>query len=57
MADTSRGGTDMSTRAWAELMLLSLIWGTVFFAIAIAQREVGPVTVVLHRVGWGAAIL
>ncbi len=47
----------MSTRAWAELMLLSLIWGTVFFAIAIAQREIGPVTVVLHRVGWGAAIL
>jgi len=47
----------MSTRAWAELGLLSLIWGTVFFAIAIAQREVGPVTVVLHRVGWGAAIL
>lgn len=47
----------MSTRAWAELLLLSLIWGTVFFAIAVAQREIGPVTVVLHRVGWGAAIL
>ncbi len=47
----------MSTHAWAELLLLSLIWGTVFLAIAVAQREIGPVTVVLHRVGWGAAIL
>jgi len=47
----------MSTHAWAELLLLSLLSGTVFLAIAVAQREIGPVTVVLHRVGWGAAIL
>jgi drug/metabolite transporter (DMT)-like permease len=47
----------MSTRAWAELMLLSLIWGGVFFALAIALREIGPVTAVLHRVGWAAVLL
>lgn len=47
----------MSTRAWAELVLLSSIWGAVFFAVAIALREIGPVTAVLHRVGWAALLL
>lgn len=47
----------MSRRAWAELALLSLIWGASFFSIAIAQREIGSVTVVLHRVGWAALLL
>lgn len=57
MADHSRTGIDLSTRAWAELLLLSTIWGGSFFSIAIAQREIGPVTVVLHRVGWAALLL
>ncbi len=47
----------MSPRAWAELLLLAGIWGASFFSIAIAQRELGPVTVVLHRVGWAALLL
>jgi drug/metabolite transporter (DMT)-like permease len=47
----------MSTRAWAELLLLSAIWGGIFFSVAIALSEIGPVTVVLHRVGWAAALL
>ena len=42
-------GTTMSPRAWAELLLLAGIWGASFFSIAIAQREIGPVTVVLHQ--------
>jgi drug/metabolite transporter (DMT)-like permease len=50
-------GTTMSPRAWAELLLLAGIWGASFFSIAIAQREIGPVTVVLHRVGWAALLL
>ena len=50
-------GTTMSQRAWAELLLLAGIWGASFFSIAIAQREIGPVTVVLHRVGWAALLL
>jgi drug/metabolite transporter (DMT)-like permease len=50
-------GTTMSPRAWAELLLLAAIWGASFFSIAIAQREIGPVTVVLHRVGWAALLL
>lgn len=57
MADHSRTGIDLSTRAWAELLLLSLIWGGVFFAIAVAERGLGPVTVVLYRVGCGALVL
>lgn len=57
MADHSKPGTDLSTRAWSELVLLSLIWGGSFFSIALAQREIGPVTVVLHRVGWAALLL
>ena len=57
MADTSRDGIDLSTRAWGELVLLSAIWGGTFLSIAIALREIGPVTVVLHRVGWAALLL
>ncbi|MEM7505358.1 MAG: DMT family transporter [Pseudomonadota bacterium] len=47
----------MSLRAWIELVLLSLLWGGSFFSIAIALREVGPFTAVLHRVGWAALLL
>jgi drug/metabolite transporter (DMT)-like permease len=62
VADTSRTGIDISGpnisgRAWAELMLLSMIWGGIFFSVAIALREIGPVTAVLHRVGWAAVLL
>ena len=47
----------MSGRAWVELGLLSLLWGGSFFSIAIALREIGPFTAVLHRVGWAALLL
>lgn len=47
----------LSPRAWAELMLLSLIWGASFLSIRIALDELGPLTVVAHRVGWAALIL
>ena len=57
MSDIPRQAPDMSARAWAELGLLSLLWGGSFFSIAIALREVGPFTAVLHRVGWAALLL
>ena len=47
----------MSGRAWIELILLATLWGGSFFSIAIALREVGPMTAVLHRVGWAALLL
>lgn len=47
----------LSPRAWAELLLLGLIWGGSFLAIRIAIDEVPVVTAVLHRVFWAALIL
>ena len=47
----------LSPRAWAELMLLSLIWGASFLTIRIALDEIGPLTAVAHRVGWAVLIL
>lgn len=48
---------DISGRAWLELGLLSAFWGGTFFAVAIALQQIGPLTAVLHRVGWAALIL
>lgn len=47
----------ISARAWTELTLLALIWGAVFLSIKLALAEVGPFTLVLHRVGWAALVL
>lgn len=49
--------TTLSARAWAELLLLALVWGGVFLAMRIALDEVPVLTVVLHRVGWAALVL
>lgn len=47
----------ISTRAWVELCLLSLIWGASFFSIRIALNEIGPLTAVAHRTGWAMLLL
>ncbi|SEW08104.1 Permease of the drug/metabolite transporter (DMT) superfamily [Cognatiyoonia koreensis] len=47
----------LSSRAWAELILLSVIWGASFLSIRIALDEIGPLTTVAHRVGWAMLIL
>ncbi|MCF2905500.1 DMT family transporter [Octadecabacter sp. CECT 8868] len=47
----------ISTRIWAELFLLALIWGGVFLAVRLALDEVPFVTSVAHRVFWAALIL
>lgn len=47
----------VSNRAWAELLLLSVFWSTSFLATEIALRDMGPVTLVLWRVGGAAAAL
>lgn len=49
--------TSLSSRAWAELMLLGLIWGGSFLAIRTALDEIGPLTSVLWRTGLAAALL
>lgn len=47
----------VSPRAWGELFLLGLIWGTGFLTIKLALGELGFVTLVAHRVGWAALAL
>ncbi|MEO0864159.1 MAG: EamA family transporter, partial [Pseudomonadota bacterium] len=47
----------LSGRAWAELLLLALIWGGSFLSIRIALDEVGPLTSVAHRTGWAMLAL
>jgi drug/metabolite transporter (DMT)-like permease len=47
----------ISGRAWAELLLLGLIWGGSFLSIRIALNEVPVVTSVLHRTGWAMLVL
>jgi drug/metabolite transporter (DMT)-like permease len=47
----------LTPRAWAELLLLSLIWGASFLSIRIALDEVSVPWVVAHRVALAALIL
>ncbi|MFC3616401.1 DMT family transporter [Lutimaribacter marinistellae] len=47
----------LSARAWAELLLLGLIWGGSFLAIRVALDEVPVLTSVLHRVFWAMLAL
>jgi len=47
----------LSTRAWAEMLLLALIWGASFLAFAICLRELGVFTTVAHRVAWGTLVM
>ena len=49
VADTNRDGIDLSSRAWAELVLLSVIWGGTFLSVAIALREIGPAAARIAR--------
>jgi drug/metabolite transporter (DMT)-like permease len=49
--------TTLSTRAWAELTLLGVIWGGSFLAIRTALDEIGFLTSVFHRVFWAMLAL
>ncbi|QYX58445.1 DMT family transporter [Roseovarius sp. SCSIO 43702] len=39
------------------LVLLALVWGGSFFFAEVALREVPPLTITLHRVGWALPVL
>ncbi|WP_298848599.1 DMT family transporter [uncultured Ruegeria sp.] len=47
----------LSQRAWAELMLLAVIWGASFVAIRIALDTIPVMTSVLHRTFWAMLAL
>jgi drug/metabolite transporter (DMT)-like permease len=44
----------MDGRDWTMLIVLSVLWGGSFFFLAVALRELPPVTIMLLRVGLGA---
>ena len=47
----------LTPRAWALLLALATVWAGSFFFVGIAVREWPPLSIVLARVGLGAAIL
>jgi drug/metabolite transporter (DMT)-like permease len=47
----------MTGRAWAEILILSLIWGASFLSVHVALEEIGPLTSVAHRTFWAMLIL
>ncbi|MDW3116539.1 MAG: EamA family transporter [Roseovarius pacificus] len=47
----------MTYRDWVLLLLLSVLWGGSFFFVAVAVREVPPLTVVGLRTGIAALAL
>ena len=47
----------LSSRAWAELFLLGMIWGASFLSIRIALDEISFLASVAHRVLWAAILL
>lgn len=48
---------NLTSRAWAELLLLGLIWGASFLSIRVALDEIGPLTAVAHRTFWAMCVL
>lgn len=44
----------MSGRDWTNLLALSVLWGGSFFFLAVALKELPPITIMLLRVGLGA---
>ena len=61
-ATKSLAGTESITQAmgakeWLLMLILSIIWGGSFFFVAVAVKEVTPLTIVWCRVGLAAIIL
>ena len=54
---TNAISTRMTPGDWAQLLLLSLIWGGSFLFIAIAVKELPALLIVLARVGLAALII
>jgi drug/metabolite transporter (DMT)-like permease len=47
----------MRARDWVQLIILSVLWGATFFLVAIALREMPPLTLVLARCVIAALVL
>jgi len=57
LAYATRMSNHMSRAEWAILLVLSVLWGGAFFFISIALRSMGPLTIVLVRLGLAAVLL
>jgi drug/metabolite transporter (DMT)-like permease len=49
--------TQITPRAWLDLLLLSFLWGGSFLSVRVALDELGVFTLVAHRVLWAAVLL
>lgn len=47
----------LTGRAWAEMMLLAVIWGASFLSIRVALDEITPLISVAHRTTWAMLVL
>ena len=47
----------ISGRAWAEMLILAVVWGGSFLSVRIALDEIGPLTAVAHRTFWAMLVL
>jgi drug/metabolite transporter (DMT)-like permease len=47
----------LSATDWSRLLFLSAVWGCTFFFVAVAGRDLPPMTLVALRVGLAAAVL
>lgn len=47
----------LTSRAWAEMLMLAFIWGGSFLAVRVALDEISPLTTVAHRTGWAMLVL
>jgi drug/metabolite transporter (DMT)-like permease len=48
---------NLTGRAWAEMMLLAMIWGGSFLSIRVALDEILPLASVAHRTTWAMLVL
>lgn len=48
---------NLTGRAWAEMMLLAMIWGGSFLSIRVALDEITPLASVAHRTTWAMLVL
>ncbi|MHB2169203.1 DMT family transporter [Alsobacter sp. R-9] len=57
MTASSPVNRPMDARDWAQLLLLSVLWGGSFLFIGVAVREIPPLLIVTVRVGLAASAL
>ena len=47
----------MTARQWFAFGVVSITWGTAYFWYKIALRELGPLPILIYRMGFGVVTL